>query len=52
MDFILGQRFKFKIVGDSLTQLTDRLLSQVLIEFGLPKQNDLQQLVFIGFKIR
>ena len=52
MNFIPGQWFEFEMVGNTFTQLTDRLLGQVLIELGLPEQNDLQQLVFIGFKIR
>src|ERR1039458_467123 len=46
------QRAKLSANSNSLFELpeTDRI--QFLVEFGLPDQHDLQQLVVVGFEVR
>ena len=46
-----GQRFEVEVVSNAFAQLPNRLLREIFIEFRLAEQNDLQQLVLIGFEV-
>ena len=49
---LLGREcLQIKAMGDALVELTDFRLTEIVIEFRLTEQNDLQQLVAIGLQV-